>query len=277
MLDSFYAVSVVRWLFGGGGGIVALGTPRWVGGDVCLMCLWFGVVPREELLLLEGVEAAVTAQLLLPLWLICFSRFRLCYNYFEVQREGYFNHLQPPSNRHPFPIAAALFLFRRVSFVRIVFGLRGLIVVDVVVFLVLSVIDLEFQKSIRRAHFRWGAVWAVSPRLSFRAYRQRRLFTDVVDVMMTPEIPHRLISLRVVIADPFFAEVENKAFLSLDGATELQEGISVSFGCHALRQVVILSCAGCVNSSCVSVSRIMLTSIDNIFSPSLLILLRLDT
>ncbi|KAF6175441.1 hypothetical protein GIB67_036532 [Kingdonia uniflora] len=38
-LDSFYAVSVVRWLFGGGGGVVALETPRWVGGDVCLMCL----------------------------------------------------------------------------------------------------------------------------------------------------------------------------------------------------------------------------------------------
>ncbi|KAF6165545.1 hypothetical protein GIB67_006435, partial [Kingdonia uniflora] len=37
-----------------------------------------------ELLLLEGVEAAVTAQLLLPLWLICFSRCRLCYYYFEV-------------------------------------------------------------------------------------------------------------------------------------------------------------------------------------------------
>ncbi|KAF6142798.1 hypothetical protein GIB67_002662 [Kingdonia uniflora] len=34
----------VRWLFGGGGGVVALGTPRWVGGDVYLMCVWFGVV-----------------------------------------------------------------------------------------------------------------------------------------------------------------------------------------------------------------------------------------
>ncbi|KAF6173934.1 hypothetical protein GIB67_039885, partial [Kingdonia uniflora] len=37
-----------------------------------------------ELLLLEGVEAAVTAQLLLPLWLICFSRCRLCCYCFEV-------------------------------------------------------------------------------------------------------------------------------------------------------------------------------------------------
>ncbi|KAF6142958.1 hypothetical protein GIB67_003914 [Kingdonia uniflora] len=45
MLDSFYVVSVVRWLFEGGGGVVALGTPRWVGSDVCLMFLWFGVVP----------------------------------------------------------------------------------------------------------------------------------------------------------------------------------------------------------------------------------------
>ncbi|KAF6154725.1 hypothetical protein GIB67_035690, partial [Kingdonia uniflora] len=35
MLDSFYVVSVVRWLFGGGGGVVALGTPRWVGSDIC--------------------------------------------------------------------------------------------------------------------------------------------------------------------------------------------------------------------------------------------------
>ncbi|KAF6134945.1 hypothetical protein GIB67_023304, partial [Kingdonia uniflora] len=58
-------------------------------------------------------------------------------------------------------------------------------------------------------------------------------------------------------------------FQGLDGATESHEGICVSFDCHALRQVVILSCTGCVNSSCVSVSRIMLTSIDNIFSPYL--------
>ncbi|KAF6153197.1 hypothetical protein GIB67_016676, partial [Kingdonia uniflora] len=48
MLDSFYVVSVVRWLFGGGGDVVALGTPRWVGGDVCLMCWWFGVVPLSR-------------------------------------------------------------------------------------------------------------------------------------------------------------------------------------------------------------------------------------
>ncbi|KAF6166285.1 hypothetical protein GIB67_008713, partial [Kingdonia uniflora] len=58
------------------------------------------------------------------------------------------------------------------SFVGIVFGLRALIVVDVVVFLVFSVIDLKFRKLIRGAHFRWGTVWAVSPRLSFRAYHQ---------------------------------------------------------------------------------------------------------
>ncbi|KAF6170546.1 hypothetical protein GIB67_031954, partial [Kingdonia uniflora] len=45
MLDSFYVVSVVWWLFGRGGGVVALGTPRWVGGDVFFMFLWFGVVP----------------------------------------------------------------------------------------------------------------------------------------------------------------------------------------------------------------------------------------
>ncbi|KAF6139471.1 hypothetical protein GIB67_016372, partial [Kingdonia uniflora] len=45
ILDSFYVVSVVRWLFRVGGGVVALGTPRWVGSDVCLMRLWFGVVP----------------------------------------------------------------------------------------------------------------------------------------------------------------------------------------------------------------------------------------
>ncbi|KAF6148913.1 hypothetical protein GIB67_014284, partial [Kingdonia uniflora] len=45
MLDSIYVVSVVRWLFGRGGGIVALENPRWVGSDVCQMCLWFGVIP----------------------------------------------------------------------------------------------------------------------------------------------------------------------------------------------------------------------------------------
>ncbi|KAF6164343.1 hypothetical protein GIB67_029226, partial [Kingdonia uniflora] len=45
MLYSFNVVSVVWWLFGGGGGVVALGTSRWVGGDVCLLCLWFGEVP----------------------------------------------------------------------------------------------------------------------------------------------------------------------------------------------------------------------------------------
>ncbi|KAF6156961.1 hypothetical protein GIB67_039722, partial [Kingdonia uniflora] len=62
-----------------------------------------------ELLLLEGVEATVTAQLLLPLWLIYFICCRLCCCYFEVLREGCFNHLQSPSNCHPFPIAAAFF------------------------------------------------------------------------------------------------------------------------------------------------------------------------
>ncbi|KAF6162511.1 hypothetical protein GIB67_003057, partial [Kingdonia uniflora] len=44
MLDFFYVVSVVRWLFRGRDGVVALGTPRWTGGDVCLMCLWFAIV-----------------------------------------------------------------------------------------------------------------------------------------------------------------------------------------------------------------------------------------
>ncbi|KAF6135419.1 hypothetical protein GIB67_027293, partial [Kingdonia uniflora] len=47
-------------------------------------------------------------------------------------------------------------------------GFRALIVVDVVVFLVLFVIDLEFRKLIHRAHFCWGVVWAVSPKFSFR-------------------------------------------------------------------------------------------------------------
>ncbi|KAF6143191.1 hypothetical protein GIB67_021887 [Kingdonia uniflora] len=51
----------------------------------------------------------------------------------------------------------------------IVFGLQTLIVVDVVEFLVLFMIDLEFRKSIRGTHFRWGAVWTVSPRLPYRA------------------------------------------------------------------------------------------------------------
>ncbi|KAF6172462.1 hypothetical protein GIB67_006975 [Kingdonia uniflora] len=62
--------------------------------------------------------------------------------------------------------------FGRVSFIGAVIGLRYFIVVDVVVFLVLSVIDLEFRMSIRGAHFCWGAVWTVSSRLSFRGYRQ---------------------------------------------------------------------------------------------------------
>ncbi|KAF6139238.1 hypothetical protein GIB67_007985 [Kingdonia uniflora] len=44
--------------------------------------------------------------------------------------------------------------------------------------------------------------------------------------------------------------------LGLDGTTESQEGICVSFGCHALKQVVILLCASCVGSSCVLVFRI---------------------
>ncbi|KAF6143217.1 hypothetical protein GIB67_035631 [Kingdonia uniflora] len=62
--------------------------------------------------------------------------------------------------------------FGWVSYVGVAIGIRYFILVDVVVFLVLSVTDLEFRKSIRGAHFRWGSVWAVSPRLSFRAYRQ---------------------------------------------------------------------------------------------------------
>ncbi|KAF6143233.1 hypothetical protein GIB67_039016 [Kingdonia uniflora] len=60
--------------------------------------------------------------------------------------------------------------FGQVSFVGVAIGLRYFIVVDVVVFLVLSVIDLEFRKSIRGAHFRRSAVWTVSPRLLFRAW-----------------------------------------------------------------------------------------------------------
>ncbi|KAF6173909.1 hypothetical protein GIB67_039860 [Kingdonia uniflora] len=107
-------------------------------------------------------------------------------------------------------------------------------------------------------------------------FGQRRLLFVVVDVTMTPKIPLRPISLWVVIADPFFAEVENKGISQyvvtpqrLDGATETQEGICVSFGCHALRQVVIILCVGCVSSSCVSVSRIILASKDNILSPYL--------
>ncbi|KAF6156710.1 hypothetical protein GIB67_002425 [Kingdonia uniflora] len=44
---------------------------------------------------------------------------------------------------------------------------------------------------------------------------KRRLFSVVVDVTMTPEIPLRPISLRVVITNLFFVEVENKAFLSV--------------------------------------------------------------
>ncbi|KAF6142620.1 hypothetical protein GIB67_015106 [Kingdonia uniflora] len=41
-------------------------------------------------------------------------------------------------------------------------------------------------------------------------FSQRRLFSVVVDVTMTPEIPLRPISLWVVIADLIFIEVENK-------------------------------------------------------------------
>ncbi|KAF6144753.1 hypothetical protein GIB67_016827, partial [Kingdonia uniflora] len=48
MLDSLYVVSVVRWLFGGGGDVVALGTPRWDGSDICLMCLWFSMVSASR-------------------------------------------------------------------------------------------------------------------------------------------------------------------------------------------------------------------------------------
>ncbi|KAF6140487.1 hypothetical protein GIB67_010317, partial [Kingdonia uniflora] len=52
--------------------------------------------------------------------------------------------------------------FGRVSYVGVAIGLRYFIVVDVVVFLALSVTDLKFRKLIRGAHFRWGSVWAVS-------------------------------------------------------------------------------------------------------------------
>ncbi|KAF6141885.1 hypothetical protein GIB67_037853 [Kingdonia uniflora] len=46
-------------------------------------------------------------------------------------------------------------------------------------------------------------------------FGQMRLFSVVVDVTMTLEIPLRPISLRVVITDPFFAEVENKGIFQL--------------------------------------------------------------
>ncbi|KAF6141882.1 hypothetical protein GIB67_037850 [Kingdonia uniflora] len=74
--------------------------------------------------------------------------------------------------------------FGRVSYDGVAIGLRYFIVVDVVVFLVLSLTDLEFQKSIRGAHFRWGSVWAVSPRLSLRAYRQARWFAYRVMILI---------------------------------------------------------------------------------------------
>ncbi|KAF6170060.1 hypothetical protein GIB67_042865 [Kingdonia uniflora] len=44
---------------------------------------------------------------------------------------------------------------------------------------------------------------------------QRRLFSIVVDVTMTPEIPLRPISLRVVITNRFFVKDENKVFFSV--------------------------------------------------------------
>ncbi|KAF6141573.1 hypothetical protein GIB67_021661 [Kingdonia uniflora] len=44
---------------------------------------------------------------------------------------------------------------------------------------------------------------------------QRRLFSVVVDVTMTPEIPLKPISLRVVITNLFFVEVKNKVFLNV--------------------------------------------------------------
>ncbi|KAF6135970.1 hypothetical protein GIB67_006862 [Kingdonia uniflora] len=44
---------------------------------------------------------------------------------------------------------------------------------------------------------------------------QRRLFSAVVDVTMTPEIPLRPISLRVVFTNLFLVKVENKSFLSV--------------------------------------------------------------
>ncbi|KAF6153640.1 hypothetical protein GIB67_027507, partial [Kingdonia uniflora] len=52
--------------------------------------------------------------------------------------------------------------FGRVSYVGVAIGLRYFIVVDVVLFLVLSMADLEFWKLIHGSHFRWGSVWAVS-------------------------------------------------------------------------------------------------------------------
>ncbi|KAF6176495.1 hypothetical protein GIB67_007878 [Kingdonia uniflora] len=39
------SILAVRRLFGGRGGVVALGTPIWVGSDVCLLCVWIVAVP----------------------------------------------------------------------------------------------------------------------------------------------------------------------------------------------------------------------------------------
>ncbi|KAF6148914.1 hypothetical protein GIB67_014285 [Kingdonia uniflora] len=44
---------------------------------------------------------------------------------------------------------------------------------------------------------------------------QRRLFSVVIDVTTTPEITLRPISLRVVMTNLFFVDVDNKAFLSV--------------------------------------------------------------
>ncbi|KAF6148925.1 hypothetical protein GIB67_014296 [Kingdonia uniflora] len=76
--------------------------------------------------------------------------------------------------------------FGWVSFVGVAIGLRYFIVVDVVVFLVLSVIDLEFWKSICGTHFRRGTVWTVLPRLLFRAWFYRLGYFIVVDMIGVP-------------------------------------------------------------------------------------------
>ncbi|KAF6154999.1 hypothetical protein GIB67_035746, partial [Kingdonia uniflora] len=62
--------------------------------------------------------------------------------------------LSLPSSNTGCVIVGKLIRFGQVSFVGVTIEFRALIVVDVVVFLVFSVIDLELRKSIRGAHFR---------------------------------------------------------------------------------------------------------------------------
>ncbi|KAF6148916.1 hypothetical protein GIB67_014287, partial [Kingdonia uniflora] len=65
-----------------------------------------------------------------------------------------------------------------------------------------------------------------------------RLFTVVVDVTMTPEIPLRPILLRVVITDPFFPEVENK------GISKTSLGVLCVLEAWSLGTVIVIG--GCL-------------------------------